>query len=118
MDGYTRVLIWVFPVLGRDGVLLLGHGLACVKVALLENHCGVAEYEVHGAVNVALAEELTVGVNIARVLEPQDVAAEHHRVIRSDTERHRLVLRRSGIVLERDVTCNEPRTTSSYRIGQ
>ncbi|RDY04622.1 hypothetical protein CR513_11647, partial [Mucuna pruriens] len=59
MDGYARVLIWVFPILGRDGVLLLGHGLTSIDVTLLENHGRIAKYEVHGAINVTFTEELT-----------------------------------------------------------
>lgn len=113
MDGYTRVLIWVFPVLGCDGILLLGHGLASIKVAFLEDHGSVAEYEVHGTVNVTFAEELTIGVHIACVLVPDDAAVVYYRVVSSDSEGHRLVLAGSGIVLESDVSCDETSTIGS-----
>ncbi|RDX94906.1 hypothetical protein CR513_22654, partial [Mucuna pruriens] len=35
VDRNARVLVWVFSVLGRDRVLLLGHGLASVEAAVL-----------------------------------------------------------------------------------
>ena len=65
MDGYTCVLIRVLPILGRDCVFLLGHGLSSINVTLLENHGSVAEYEIYGTVNVTFTEELAVGVHIA-----------------------------------------------------
>lgn len=65
MQGYTRILIWVFSILGRDGVLLLSHRLTSINVALLENHGSIAKYEVYSAVNVAFTEKLTVRMHIA-----------------------------------------------------
>lgn len=117
MYGNARVLIRVFAILGRDGVLLLGHWLAGPETAVLEHHGSIAEYEVDGSVNVAFAEKLTVGMDIHSVLVSDDVAAVHHRVIRSDTESHSLVLLWSGVVLECDVLGDETRTTGSCTTG-
>lgn len=81
MDGYTRVLIRVFSVLSCDGVFLLRHGLSRVEAAVLENNCSVAEYEIHGTVNVTFAVELTIRMCIHCVLVSDDVASVDHRVV-------------------------------------
>jgi hypothetical protein len=60
MNGYARILIWVFSILGRDSVLLLGHRLTSINVALLKNNRSISKYKIYGAINVAFAEELTV----------------------------------------------------------
>lgn len=117
VDRNARVLIRVLSVLGRDGVLLLGHGLSGPEGAVLEHHRGVAEYEVHGSVNVAFSVKLTVRVDIHCVLVSDDVAPVHHRVVCSDAEGHRLVPPRPGVVLESHVFCDETRTTSSCNTG-
>lgn len=108
MDGDARVLVRVLAVLGRDGVLLHGHGLAGVEAAVLEHDRRVPEDEVHGPVHVALPEELPVRVDVQGVLVPNDVAPVDHRVIRPNAEGHGLVLRGTGPVLERDVPSDEP----------
>lgn len=91
MDGNAGVLVRILAVLGSDGDLLQGHRLASVETAVLENDGGVAEYEVDGAVDVALAEELAIGVDVERVLVPNYVAPIDHAVVRTNAECHRLV---------------------------
>ena len=110
MDRDARVLVRVLAVLGRDGVLLEVHGLAGIEAAVLEDNGGVAEYEVHRAVDVAFAEELPLRVHVERVLVANHVAPVDHRVVRSDPQRYCLVLLRSGPVLESDVSRNESRS--------
>lgn len=64
MDRDPSVLIWVFSILSRDCYLLFVHWLSGVNVAVLEDDCGVTENEINGAVNVAIAIELTLGVHV------------------------------------------------------
>lgn len=64
MDGDPGVLVRVFSILGRDGVLLHGHGLSGVHVAVLEHHCRITKYEVHCSVNITFAEELALRVYV------------------------------------------------------
>lgn len=78
--------------------------------AVLEDNGRVPEYEVNGAIDVALAVELALRVSVEGVLVADDVAPVDHSVVRSDTEGHRLVLARPRPVLERYVPCYETGT--------
>lgn len=64
VDRYAGVLVRIRPALGRHGVLLSGEGLAEVEIAVLEEGDSVAEDEVNGAVDVAVAVELTLGIDV------------------------------------------------------
>lgn len=86
--------------MGRDGVLLLGHGLARINVAILKNHSCIAKYKVHSSINATFPEELPVAVGIACILVSDDVTPVHHRMIGTNTERHRLVLFWTGVILK------------------
>lgn len=109
MNGDAGVLVWVLAVLRGDGVLLQVHRLAGVDAAVLQHHGGVAEDEVHRPVDVALPEELPLGVHVEGVLVADHVAPVDHRVVRPHPQRHRLVLPRARPVLEGDVPRDEPR---------
>lgn len=107
MDGYARILIRVFSVLGRDGIFLQGHGLSGINGAVLQNNSGVSEYEIYGPVNLALAVELAIGVHVQGVLVPENLAPVYHRVVRPDPKSHRLVSTWAGPVHKRHVPSNE-----------
>lgn len=64
MDGNTCVLVGVLSVLGRDGVLLEGHGLPGVNATVLEYHSGVTEDEIHRPVYVTFTVKLAIGVSV------------------------------------------------------
>lgn len=110
MDRDASVLIWVFSVLGRDGYLLLVHWLSGVNVAVLEDDCGIAENEIDGAVNVAVAIELTLGVHVQRVLITDDLATVNNRVVCTYSECNGLMLGRTSVIFKCYVTCHEPCT--------
>lgn len=114
MDGDSGVLIRVGFALGCDGVLLAGEGLSGEDVAVLEDDGGVAEYEVHCPVDVALAVELAVGVGVERVLKRVHLTAEEDGEVRRRHQRHRLMLSRAGGVSESHVPCNESFSKHSY----
>ncbi|GMN37933.1 hypothetical protein TIFTF001_007214 [Ficus carica] len=99
-DGDAGVLVGVLAALGGEEVVLVGVGAAGVEVAVLEDDGGVAEDEVDGAVDVALAVELPEGVGVEGVLVPYEAALVEGREVRAAPERHRLVLARPRRVLE------------------
>ena len=74
MNRYAGVRSLVSPALGCHGVLLAGHRLPDVYVAVLEDHGGVAEDEVDGAIDVAVAVELLLGVDVECVLVALEAA--------------------------------------------
>jgi hypothetical protein len=107
LDGDARVLVGVLAPLRREDVALVVQRLARVQVAVLQHHGGVAEDEVDGAVDVAVAEELAEGVHVQRVLVPHEAAAVEGGQVRAHSESHRLVLRRARAVLDRQVARQE-----------
>jgi hypothetical protein len=107
LDGDARVLVGVLPPLRREDVALVRQRLARVQVAALQHHGRVAEHEVDGAVDVAVAEELPQRVHVQSVLVPHEAAPVERRQVRPHAERHRLVLRRPGRVLDRQVAGQE-----------
>lgn len=108
MDGEARVLDGLLAALGRDGVLLAREAPPGDDLAVLEDHGAVAEDEVDGARDVALAVELALGVGVEGVLVAVDGAAVEDREVRVRTEGHGLVLLGAGGVLEGYVPCDEP----------
>ncbi|PON79340.1 hypothetical protein TorRG33x02_236220, partial [Trema orientale] len=68
LDRSAGVLVRVGSALGSYGVELAGERQPGIDVAVLENNSSVAEYEVHGAVNVAFSVELSLGMSIQGVL--------------------------------------------------
>jgi hypothetical protein len=57
---------------------------------------GVAEDEVNGALDVAVAEVVPAGVVAQRVLRAVEPAAEEEGLVAGDAERHRLPSLRAG----------------------
>ncbi|CAA6664802.1 unnamed protein product [Spirodela intermedia] len=108
VDGDASVLVGVRSALRRDGILLVAHRLPHEDVAVLEDCHSVAEDEVDGAVDVAVAVELALGVHVERVLIALEAAAVEDGEVRAGAESHRLVLRRPRRVLEGDVPRDEP----------
>jgi len=118
VDGDAGVLVGVLPALRREDVALVGQRLARVQVAALQHDGGVAEDEVDGAVDVAVAEELPEGVHVQRVLVAHEAAAVERRQVGAHAERHRLVLGRAGRVLDRQVAGQEVVAHHSCRAAQ
>lgn len=82
--------------------------------AILENHRGVAENEVHGAVDVALSVELALGVDHQGVLVALEGAPIEDREVRGGAESNRLALLRAGRVAECNVTSHEVKPINAY----
>lgn len=93
--------------MGRDGHLLVRKRLSGVDVAILEDGLAIAEDEVDGSVNVALAEELPERVSIKSVLVSLDAAAVEGRSVGVHSQGHRLVVFWAGRVAECYVPSNE-----------
>lgn len=73
-DGDAGVLVRVLSALGGEDVLLVVVGFPRVEVAVLEDDGGVAEDEIDGAVDVALAVELAERVDVESVLVANEAA--------------------------------------------
>lgn len=84
LDGRAGVLVRVRAALCRHGVLLPGHSAARHKLAVLDDHGGVAKDEVNGAGDGAVAEELPQGVGVEGVLVALDLAAIDDGLIGAD----------------------------------
>lgn len=110
MDDDARVFIRVFSSLGSDRVLLIDHRFSYINVAVLEDCHGVAEYEVHRAIYVAIAIELSLRVDIEGVLIPLEAALVENGEVGARTEGYGLVFMGSGRVLECHASCYEPFT--------
>ncbi|KAB8106844.1 hypothetical protein EE612_041350, partial [Oryza sativa] len=108
LDGDAGVLVGVLPALRREHVLLVGVRAARVEVAVLEHDGGVAEDEVHRAVDVAVAVELAKRVRVQRVLVAREAAPVERRQVGVHPQRHRLVLARPRRVLHRYVPRQKP----------
>uniref|UniRef100_J3MZR6 Uncharacterized protein n=1 Tax=Oryza brachyantha TaxID=4533 RepID=J3MZR6_ORYBR len=93
--------------LRRDGVLLAREREPGEDGAALEDGGGVAEDEVDGAGDAALAVELPAALGVQRVLVPPHLAEVHDGAVRGGPERHRLVVLRPGRVLDRQLTSHE-----------
>ncbi|CAI0393957.1 unnamed protein product [Linum tenue] len=95
------------PALRRDRDLLALHRPPRVDHAVLEDGGGVAEDEVHRAVDVALSVELALGVDVERVLVALDAALVEYRPVGVRSEGHRLVVLWTGGVAEGDAAGDE-----------
>lgn len=102
------VFVRISSRLGCDGVFLAAQRLSDVDVAVLDDGNGVAEYEVLGAVNVAVAVELALRIHVQGVLVALEAAAIENGEIPSGPECHGLVVLRSGRVLKGYVPSDEP----------
>ena len=100
--------VYIYRNLGGEEVVLVGVGAAGVEVAVLEDGGGVAEDEVDGAVDVAVAVELAEGVGVEGVLIPHKAAFIECRQVRTRPHRHRLVLAGPRRVLKRYSLRYEP----------
>jgi hypothetical protein len=100
LEHEARALAAVGAALRRGDVLLVVHGAAEDQDAVLEHGGRVAEHEVDGARDDAVAVELRLGVRVQRVLVRVHAAVEEDGPVRLHQQRHRLVLRRAGRVAE------------------
>ena len=67
MNDDSGVLVGVNPALGSESVGLVW-GVSRVNIAVLEDNGSVAEDEINGAINITLAVELSLGVDVESVL--------------------------------------------------
>lgn len=81
MDHDARVLIRVGSALRCDGVLLAWHRLPDVDGAVLDDGGCVAEDEVDGAEDLAVAVELALGVDVESVLVAFEAAPVENGVV-------------------------------------
>ncbi|GJN03664.1 hypothetical protein PR202_ga21135 [Eleusine coracana subsp. coracana] len=98
----------VGAALCRGDVLLVVHGPAQDEHAVLEHGRRVAEDEVDGPGDDAVAVELGLGVRVQRVLERVHPAVEEDGFVRLHQQRHRLVLGRARRVAEPERDGHEP----------
>jgi hypothetical protein len=100
LEDEARALAPVRAALRRGDVLLVVHGPAEDQDAVLEHGGRVAEDEVDGPGDDAVAVELRLGVRVQRVLVRVHAAVEEDGPVRLHQQRHRLVLGRAGRVAE------------------
>lgn len=93
--------------LGCDHAALVLEWLPDHHLAVLEDHGGVAEDEVDGAGDGAVAVELPVDVGVEGVLVGVDLAVVNDCPVGRYTERHGLVLLSSCAVLKPNVLGHE-----------
>lgn len=105
----------VGAALGGYGVELARQGSPGADVAILENGGGIAADEVDCAVDGAVAEELTVGLCVQRVLVPRHFAPVEYSPVAGYCKCHGLIIRSSGGVLEPNVASNEIRCQYSWK---
>ncbi|KAG6428526.1 hypothetical protein SASPL_112778 [Salvia splendens] len=107
VDGEARVLVRVGFALRRDGVVLPSQRLARLDAAVLEDRGGVAEDEVDGARDGAVAVELAVGVRVEGVLVGVEAAAVEDGAVGGGSDGRGLELFWAGGVLEAHVHRHE-----------
>lgn len=107
LDDDGGGLATLLAALGGDDALLVVHRTADDEAAVLEDCGGVAEDEVDGAGDVAVAVELALGVGVKGVLVAVHGAPVEDHLVGVHSQRHRLVLVRSGGVLEADIPRSE-----------
>jgi len=98
----------LLAALRRHDVLLVVHALAHLDEAVLEHHLRVAEDEVDGARDDALAVVLPARVRVQRVLVPVEPALVERRHVALHPQRHRLVVLGARRVLHADPAHQEP----------
>lgn len=103
MQGRARVLVRVRPALRGDRVLLAVRGPARGDHAVLEHDRRVAEDEVDGAGDEAVAVELPQLVRVEGVLVAVDAAAVDDGAVGAHAQGHRLVLLGPRRVLDPEV---------------
>ena len=82
VDGDPGVLVGTRSALSGDGDKLFCQvGLSGQYCAILKNNSGITEYEIDGAVNLAVSEELAIRVNVESVLVTLHAATVEHRFI-------------------------------------
>jgi hypothetical protein len=108
LEHEARDLARFGAALRGGDVLLVVHGAAEHEDAVLEDGRRVAEDEVDGAGDDAVAVELRLGVRVQSVLERVHAAVEEDGPVRLHQQRHGLVLLRPGRVLESHPDRHEP----------
>jgi hypothetical protein len=114
VDRNPRVLVRVISALGRYHVHLALQWPPHIYKAILENYRGVAENEVHGAVDVTLSVELALGVDHQGVLVALEGTPVEDGEIRGGAEGDRLTLLRPGRVAKCNVTSHEVKPINPY----
>ncbi|CAA7391678.1 unnamed protein product [Spirodela intermedia] len=108
VDGGAGGLVGGAPSLRCDHVGLVPQWPPHVDVAVLKDGGSVAEDEVDGTVDVAVAVELPLGVREEGVLVAPEAATVEDSEVRRRAQCHRLVLPRPGGIFECHVSRPEP----------
>ncbi|OAY84518.1 hypothetical protein ACMD2_15403 [Ananas comosus] len=114
VDDEAGGLVAVGAALRGDDVLLVVERAADDEDAVLEDGGGVAEDEVDGAGDDAVAVELPHRVRVERVLVALHPAVQENGPVRLHAQRHRLVLDRPCRVAESYARAHEPIPMNSY----
>ncbi|GJN31218.1 hypothetical protein PR202_gb19584 [Eleusine coracana subsp. coracana] len=98
----------LLPPLRRHDVLLVVHASPHLDEAVLQHHLRVAEDEVDGAADDAVAVVLPARVRVQRVLVPVELALVERRHVALHPQRHGLVVLGPRRVLHPDAAHQEP----------
>lgn len=111
MNRDPSILIGVISSLGCDHVGLVAHGPPHMDVAVLQDSRGIVKDEIYGAVDMAFAIELPLGVYKKSVLVAAEAAAVEDGEVGPDPHSHSLVLCWACCVLK----CHVPRPKTIRR---
>jgi hypothetical protein len=77
VDRNAGIFIWAGPTLRCNEIVLpRRQRFPHVNATVLENHCRVPEYEIHGPINIGFSIELAFGVSVEGVLVTDDGTSE------------------------------------------
>lgn len=107
LDDDGALAAAVDAALGGDHAGLVGHRLPDHEAAVLEDGEGVAEDEVDGAGDGAVAVVLAIVVCVETVLVAVDVHIVEDGAVAGDAQGHALMPLGTRRVLESDVLCQE-----------
>ena len=82
MNRDPCILVWIGSALCSDGVDLIGW-ISSIDVAILEHDGRIAKYKVNSAIDVTLFIELSLRMNIERVLITLKATSIKDRKIRA-----------------------------------
>lgn len=82
----------------------------------MEDDGGITEDEIDSAVDVTFTEKLAEGVDVQSILVSDEAALVEDGEVWITPQRHRLVFRNSGIVLERDTFSYEIVAFSNWKL--
>lgn len=114
LDNDARWTLWVILVLGRYCISLAVQRLSCKYETLLDDHDCASTDEIYCSVDVALAEELAIGVGVEGVLEAVDTTSVVDGSISSCEQCHGLSATGTGCVHESKVSGDKSRSLCGW----